>query len=122
MKIHYVNYDKDTGEIIFTGSGAAIHLDSVKNNEYGYLEVEGDHRLHYVDLETKELRDKIPFDLTVNEMTISGIPVGTNARVGDDFYIVDDGILEITSDIPETIRITLKHVNYLKEGLSIEST
>lgn len=122
MKIYYVNYDKDTGEIISAGSGAAMHLDSVKNNQYGYLEVEGDHRLHYVNLETEELRDKIPFDLTVNGMTISGIPVGTSVRVEDDFYIVDDGVLEVTSDIPETIRIILKHVNYLKEVLSIEST
>ncbi len=132
MKIHYVNYNKNTGEIISAGSGAAMHLDSVKNNEYGYLELKGDHRLHYVNLETEKLVDKIKFPVSINKTeiladgvdsaVISGIPAGTNARVGDDFYVVNDGILEITSDIPETIRVTLKHINYLREGVTIEST
>lgn len=45
--------------------------------------------------------------------TISGIPAGTTAIVGDQLLIVDDGMLEMSFDLPGEYEVSLSHPRYL---------
>lgn len=45
--------------------------------------------------------------------TISGIPPGTSAVVGDQSLTVDDGTFEMSFDMPGDYEVMLSHPNYL---------
>jgi hypothetical protein len=80
---------------------------------------EGDHLGKRIDIETGEALPLQTFDLSVSPGTITGIPAGTTATVRGEMLTVDDGTLEIETNLPATIPVRLNHPLYEEETIEV---
>lgn len=119
-------YRKDTGEIVMALKGSERDcLSSLKHlglREHSYIEANADANLHFVDVATDELRERMPFPVTVDGNTLRNVPVGTIIMLPDRSRIVMDesGELELVVLHPETVALRLSHPHYLDETGEME--
>ena len=116
----YSLFDAATGDAIGQGGIANMAFDSVA--EPGQVIFEGHYvRTHYYDPTTEELVEKTDMGTSIDvqatlpgeTVTISNVPVGTKAEVGDDEVIVDDGVLTLTTVDEGRYVIYLTHREHL---------
>lgn len=73
----------------------------------------------WYDHETGQMRGKAPFPVSVSNNKIEGVPAGTTARVGDETFLVDTGVIELEVDYPEVVRVWMSHIRYLDVMLEV---
>ena len=124
---NFVEFITATGEIAITGVTDDPALVSDWHTGFTAIEAEGSSKLHYVDiLDGNTLKDKVAMPSSVDKytlaadgvdkVTITGIPVGTTYTI--DYHtelIIDDGILEFTTDIPDRYVLVFRELKHLKE-------
>jgi len=124
--VRSIIYRKDTGEIVWVMQGSENDcLYSLRNSfgmaEHTYIEGVADPDRHYVDVSTEELRERQPFDLTIAENVVSGIPEGTEIMLPNRTWVVADasGTFEPEVDHRQTIALRLRHPHYLDEEIEV---
>ncbi|WP_088184049.1 hypothetical protein [Sphingobium sp. Z007] len=73
----------------------------------------------YLDLETRTVQQRQPFNVTVSYNCISGLPAGTSLVIGDSVHVIDDGTAEFEADTAETIYVNLSHPHYLDQYVAV---
>ena len=126
--MRYALYDSVTGAITQWGYGEPPPGRSFITHAF-----EGSLADYYVQPADKSLRPKLPMTLSWpasapagTEAVIAGLPAGTKC----DFYIdrlpyhaeVDDGALELTVLLPETVRIRFWHPQYHHDPIEVRFT
>ena len=130
----FIEYLMSTGEIKFTG---VCSDPSLQQGDWSPLNatIEGsaNGRTQYVDIDDNNIvKDKVPMPLAVSKttltadgidmVTISNIPIGT-LYVNDSVeFIIDDGILEFTTDIPRNYSLNFSGAKYLPEEVILVAT
>lgn len=104
-------YTPGTGEIVATVVGESqpslAHLD--------FIEGIYPAAVYYISAGAPKERRKML--LSIEGLTITGIPNHAAATINGESYVVDDGSLEITRLGLFPVRVTLAHMNYIKEEL-----
>lgn len=122
----YSLFDATTGEGI--AQGAVQHMEFDKLAEPGQVIIEGNYiRTHYYDPGAQDIAERSPMGTSIDgtltvpggTVTVTGIPVGTTATVGDDVVQVDDGILTLTTQTIGRYMIHLDHFQYLPEHYEV---
>ncbi len=135
MKKHVIYYDLVTGEILHTGYGTDIEIQAAETEDMGnmgFLEGVGESSKHYINVNTVEVVNKTSLPILIDKLiiaadgeesiTISNIPIGTVITLDEEVYTVNDGIFELTFDLPKKYGLTLKHPKYYKRRGTLEGT
>lgn len=109
-----------SGEIVRVLSGN-LHYVQIPNDEGGESV---DDMTHYVDVATREIREKRPFDydvaITDLTATITGLPEGLTVETNGQRGTTDSKPLAITYDVPGSYEIELSGLpEYLDETLEV---
>ncbi len=128
----YTIYDTTTGEIIKVQGVAHTDTPTLYDGQ-GALEGESNMTVQMVDLSSLVLIDRPPMPVVVDKLigvadgidliTITGIPVGTEASVSNRrvsllYGTENDGIVEVGSAYPATLNVSLRlfpYVNWEQE-------
>jgi len=132
MSKPYIVYNAITGQIFSTGR-SNIPMNQADNRpDMVAMEGLASSLANYIDTSNGEILDKIPMELIVSgntlladgtdTVTISDIPVGTKYWNGITSFVIDDGVLEFTTDIPGTYRITFSNVEYIAGEVTLVAT
>lgn len=126
--MRYALYDPVTGAITQWGYG-----EPPPGRPFVTHMIEGSLADYYVQPGDKSVRPKLAMTLSWpasvpagSEAVISGLPAGTKC----DCYIdrapyhaeVDDGTLELTVPLPETVRIRFWHAHYCHDPIEVRFT
>ena len=114
----FTTYDPATGQI-----HAAItcqEIDVEANTPSGHARVDGHFRgdQHYI--ENGEAVPLKPMSAVVSGFTVSGLPSMTTARIEGIAYLIDDGVLELSPDLPGPYVVTLSAPGYLRTWVTVK--
>ena len=73
----------------------------------------------WYDHVNNRMSHRTEFDVTVTTNTISDIPTGTTAVVGESVIEVVDGVLELDVTYPQTVTVVLTHPAYRMEAVEV---
>lgn len=123
----YIVYDS-TGKIIQHGECPPQFFDMQAQGQ-SIMEGECNDALHYVDVATKTIKDKLPIGGVLNKPTvtangldsciISGLPNPTTALCENKLYTVTDTTFEATFTLPGTYKIILNAQNRLQQEFTV---
>ncbi len=126
----FIQYDPNTGKIKHSGSCPEKLLTLQNIEGLTRLDVVGNRKTDYVDLDTLEIKPKTTFNLTLNKTTIdadgidtitsNNVPLGTVLLFDGEKYIIDDRELGITLDVVGLYELKLSYPQYLDEVIEIE--
>lgn len=102
------------------------HIAGITSGPYLYVRCDSSVSdvTHYVDAETREIKDKKPLAYGVTSsgltVTLTELPGGLNVETNGQQAVTDGEPLVITFDIPGTYRIELSGlVEYLNDALEV---
>jgi hypothetical protein len=75
--------------------------------------------LVWYDFETSAIKYRGPLPYEVAANTITGLPPGTTAHVGDSCTVVNDGVLELEVEYAQDVRVLLTHVRHLDVEIEV---
>lgn len=110
-------YDPATGEI--TGTVNCQSVDVEANTPSGQARIDGSFRGDAYYVTNGAATPRIPMNPVVSGMTISGLPAQTTARVELTAYLVTDGVLELSPDLPGPYSVSLSAPGYLATTVTL---
>lgn len=126
----FVEYQED-GRIIATTLSSDANAQMPDGS--GVLRVDDETvgiNTHYVENDALAQKQPFPFTINTTEIvadgndtaTISGVPVGTQVEWHDgQIDIVNDGVVELATDLPRTYTLRFTAVPYLDQEVTIEA-
>jgi hypothetical protein len=73
----------------------------------------------WYDAVTQTIKPRLPLPNGVQPNEVIGLPAGTTAYVGTEQMLVDDGVLELEVEYPQTVKVVLTHVRYLDAEVEV---
>jgi hypothetical protein len=78
-----------------------------------------DGSMHYVDVETKTLRDKFEITAVLSGATLAGLPSTCTLVIEQARYIVGDGVAELAFDLPGVYVVKVEALHYLSKTFEV---
>lgn len=128
-EINFVLYDKVSGKIECSGLTDETVLDTYVTERLVYIESEAiDGQAFYIDVATKEPIERPGMGLTISSLAvhvltavvISNVPVGTKFQHEDGEDIIDDGLLEWSSNVAGLQIFHLTNFPYQEEYIHVQ--
>lgn len=116
--VSIVQYDINTGAIVTTGALSIRQVVDLLAGSGGWIIGRGSLDEHYVDVATKEIRMRGPFPATLDDTTLTGVPVPSRLTWQHDSgssgaIDVTDSTVEMSFEFPGTYQVRLDAVPYL---------
>lgn len=111
-------YETATGEIKGTVTCQAVDVEA--NTPKGHARVDGHFRGDTHHVKDGAAMPRSPMQPVVSGMTVSGLPPQTTARIERAVYLVTDGVLELSPDLPGPYIVRLSAPGYLSTKVTIE--
>jgi hypothetical protein len=83
------------------------------------MEAKFDPELVWFDFEDQQLKFKTPIRPLISINKLSRIPVGTIAVCNGQEFTVEDGDLDLEVDYPQTLKVFLRHPNFLSTAVEV---
>ena len=98
-----------TGEIVATVTGP------LQESLAAFNHIEGIFRADTYYISGGVAKERREMLLTVNGLTITGIPIHSKVTINGESFEVDDGSVEITRPGSMPVHVQVDHINYLRK-------
>lgn len=121
--IEWATFDPETGEIQSTGSSTPEDMKNLVEATQGkhyFVGPKADATLHWIDPVASSLQEKQSMNIQQNGNVISGVPNPSSVIIGVEEFLVTDGTIEVTFDMPGTHVVTIKSPRHLTKDVVVE--
>ncbi|EQB11260.1 hypothetical protein [Sphingobium lactosutens] len=73
----------------------------------------------FLDLETRTIRERVPFALNVGYNRVSNIPAGTNVAHDGELYHVEDGEIEFDANVIDAVWLHFDHPCFIAQYVAV---
>ena len=115
----YTVYNSE-GKILRTGTCQESTIALQAGPGETSIEMEADDRIHWVNPVSKQRQDLGNFDITVSGLTITGIPTGTSVRIEGTEYLIDDDVINYTSNRKGIHTLLFRNKAYKDQEVDLE--